>query len=786
MKHKLLILPFLFLLAGLSAQNTLTISGSLKDAQTGETLIGATIEAVGLGKGNVSNEYGFYSFTVPVNRDSVRLRFSYLGYQTTFRTVKSQQKSLKLDVTLVPEGSVISEVVISANGLEEKVRSTEMSVASITMREAKALPALFGETDILKILQLKPGINSGTEGTTGIFVRGGGSDQNLIVLDEAVVYNANHLFGFFSTFNSDAVKDLKLYKGGFPAQYGGRLSSVIDVRMKEGNNQKFSGSGGLGIIASRLTLEGPIKEGKSSFIVSGRRTYADVITRAINKANDGNANYNPIPDYYFYDLNTKVNFTLSEKDRLYLSGYFGRDVFKFNDETFNFLFDWGNATGTARWNHVFGPRLFSNVTLTYSDYRYRIQNVLQGFSFKLGSNVRDANTKVDFFYQPGNKHTVRFGANATYHNFDVARLKAGSDDGQVNFESGQNFMGMEYAVYANDEWAIGEKFKLNYGLRLSAWNNDDVFFARPEPRVSANYMFSDRFSLKASYSRMNQYVHLLASSGLSLPTDIWYPSTKKVKPEISDQVAIGTSFFVSKNVLVTWEAWYKRLQNQLDFIDGAEIFGNDNLEEELAVGRGYAYSPLELEIERKEGRLTGWIGYTLAWVKRGKFAAINDGAYFSPRFDTRHTINVVALLALTKRLQLTGTYVFTSGNISWIPQGRFTLQEVAGVPLQPVVPVYGPRNTFRYPPYMRVDLGLVWKFRPRRRGWQQDLTFGVYNATDRRNPFFIFLEPTIVEVNPITGGDPNGGPSIKIPTGIKAKQVSLFPILPSITWNFKF
>lgn len=785
-RQKLLLLLLWAGTQSLYAQNVMTISGTLKDALTGETLIGASVEALTMGKGNISNEYGFYSFSLPADRDSLRLQFSYLGYETISRTLKMQSGAVRLDVALQPKGTAIQEVVISANGLEDKVKSTEMSVASISMREAKALPALFGETDILKILQLKPGISAGTEGTTGIFVRGGGGDQNLIVLDEAVVYNANHLFGFFSTFNSDAVKDLKLYKGGFPAQYGGRLSSVIDVRMKEGNNQKFSGSGGLGIIASRLTLEGPIQKGKSSFMVSGRRTYADIITRGINRANENKPDFNRIPDYYFYDLNTKVNFTLSEKDHLYLSGYFGRDVFKFNDETFDFLFDWGNATGTARWNHVFGPRLFSNVTFTYSDYRYRIQNALQGFSFKLGSNVRDANTKIDFYYQPVNRHTIRFGANATYHDFIVARLKAGSDDGRVNFESGQNFMGMEYGMYGNDEWALTDKLKINYGLRFSAWNNDQVFYARPEPRVSANYAFSNRFSVKASYARMNQYVHLLASSGLSLPTDIWYPSTKRVLPEISDQVAVGTSFMVGKNVLITWEAWYKQLQNQLDFIDGAEIFGNDNLEEELAVGKGYAYSPLELEIEKKNGRLTGWIGYTLAWVKRGDFKEINEGAYFSPRFDTRHLVNVVALYEFTKRLQMTATFVYNSGNVSWLPQGRFSLQDVAGQQFQPIIPVYGPRNQFRYPAYMRLDLGLVWKFRPRKRGWQQDLTIGVYNATDRRNPFFIFIEPEITRVNPVTGGDPGTGPSIGIPTGLKAKQVSLFPILPSITWNFKF
>jgi hypothetical protein len=771
MKHKLLLL-FLLAGAGMYGQNSITINGVLKDAQNGESLIGATVEAVGLGKGNISNEYGFYSFSMPAGQDSVTLRFSYIGFETQDHRIKPSA-NLKLNISLQPAGSVLTEVVIKANALDEKRRSTEMSVATIGTKEVKALPALFGETDIIKILQLKPGITAGSEGTTGLFVRGGGGDQNLIVLDEAVVYNANHLFGFFSTFNSDAVKDLKVYKGGFPAQYGGRLSSVIDVRMKEGNNQKFTGSGGIGLISSRLTLEGPIQKDKSSFIVSGRRTYADIITRAINKANVGKEDYNPIPDYYFYDLNTKVNFTLTEKDRLYLSGYFGRDVFGFNNETFDFRFDWGNTTGTARWNHVFTPKLFANTTFTYSDYRYRIENILQGFSFKLGSNVKDANTKVDFYYQPTNNHTVRFGANATYHGFVVGRLKAGSDDGQINFEAGQDFSGMEYGVYANDEWAVNKRLKFSYGARVSAWQNNPAFYANFEPRAAANFSVNNKLSFKASYSRMSQYVHLLASSGLSLPTDIWYPSTENVKPEISDQVAIGTSYLFGDNVLVTWEAWYKWLQNQVDFIDGAEIFGNNELEKELSIGRGYAFSPMEIEIEKKEGKLTGWIGYTLAWARRGDFPEINEGRYFSPRFDTRHNLSVVALWEINRRWQITATWVYTSGYVSWLPVGRYSIEGVPGEQFQTVVPVYGDRNSFRYPAYMRADLGVVWKFRSKH--LESDLTLSVYNATDRRNPYFIYIEPEYEQT-----------PLGEVPVALQAKQVSLFPILPSITWNFKF
>ncbi|HLP95881.1 MAG TPA: TonB-dependent receptor [Saprospiraceae bacterium] len=775
---KLFPLTFLFPLLA-QAQNA-TVSGSIRDSQNGETLIGATVQAIGLGKGNASNEYGFYSLTVPTGSDSIELKFSYIGYQT-FNTKILPKGDVKLDIQLLPVGAMLQEVVVKANALDEKRKSTEMSVSTISTKEVKALPALFGETDIIKILQLKPGITPGSEGTTGLFVRGGNNDQNLIVLDEAVVYNANHLFGFFSTFNSDAVKDLKVYKGGFPAQYGGRLSSVIDVRMKEGNNKKLSGTGGIGLISSRLTLEGPIQKDKSSFIISGRRTYADIITEAINRGNADDPEFNKIPRYFFYDLNTKVNFTLSPKDRLFLSGYFGRDVFTFKDPTFDFRFDWGNATGTARWNHVFGPTLFANTTFTYSDYRYKIQNELQGFSFSLGSNVMDANTKVDFYWQPNNTHTVRFGANTTYHDFVTARLQAGSDDGRVRFEAGREYDGWEYGAYAADEWAI-DRLKLSYGLRLSMWENNPAFYANLEPRVAANYEASKRLSVKASYARMNQYVHLLASSGLSLPTDIWYPTTTGVKPQVSDQIAAGFSYLFGDQILVTWEAWYKWMQNTVDFKDGAELFGNNDLENELTIGRAYAYSPLELEIEKKEGRLTGWIGYTLAWVKRGDFPDIDNGAWFAPRHDTRHNLSVVALWDVTrwrkrgkeKSLQLTATFVYTSGYPAWLPSGRASFTDFPGAQPQFVVPIYGPRNTFRYPAYTRSDLGIVYKWK-NRKGMENDLTLSVYNATDRRNPYFITIA---VETQTTPVGE--------VPFEIRARQISLFPILPSLTWNFKF
>jgi len=777
MKHFTLLL--FGLIFGVLAKAQYTVSGTITDAENGETLIGATIFAPEFDKGANTNAYGFYSLTLPES-DSVTVVFSYVGFQSVEKTIAlTEDRTLNVELGT---GVQLEEVVVKANSYEEKLRRTQMSVEAITTREAKMLPALLGEVDILKTIQLKPGIPSGSEGSTGLFVRGGASDQNLIVLDEAIVYNPNHLFGFFSTFNADAVKDLRLYKGGFPAQYGGRLSSVIDVKLKEGNNKKFSGAGGIGLLSSRLTLEGPIQKEKSSFIVSGRRTYVDIFTRLVNQANEDNEDFDPIPDYYFYDLNTKINYQLGEKDKLFLSGYFGRDVFGFESDFFDFDFNWGNATGTARWNHVFGPKLFANTTFTFSDYEYEIANKITGFSFNVGSNIQDASLKTDFYYNLTDKHTLRFGGNVIYHQFTVGRLKAGSDDGEVSFSAGQDFDGTEFGVYLSDEFTIGEKFKVDGGVRISGFSNDGTEYFGVEPRLATNYRVTDRFSLKGSYARMYQYVHLISNSGVALPTDVWYPSTANVKPQVSDQIAVGGSVQLWDKYFLTNEYYVKFLGNQIDFIDGAELFANDDIEEEFAFGDGYAYG-MELGIEKTSGRLQGWIGYTLAKIERGDFrgvkADIMDGRYYPPRYDRRHDLSVVAMYELTERLNVSATFVYGSGDLTWLQTGRFSFQDAPGGEFQAVVPIFGDRNNFRLPAYHRLDLGLVIKFFPR---WgESDLTISVYNAYDRRNAFFIYLEPEFRETM-----DENTDLIIEIPERIEARQVSLFPILPAVTWNFKF
>ncbi|WP_287421695.1 TonB-dependent receptor [Candidatus Brachybacter algidus] len=526
-----------------SAQSKTTFFGTITDGETGETLIGAKVEIIDANKATVTNEYGFYSITIPAT-DTIILSASYIGMETFYQRLPGMNDT-KWNIELMPGTTTLDEVIIVADQLRDKMSSTQMSMEQISAKTSKVLPALFGEVDIIKTLQLKAGVSSGSEGSTGLYVRGGAGDQNLIMLDEATVYNANHLFGFFSTFNSDAIKDVRLFKGGFPAQYGGRLSSVIDVRMKDGNNKKLSGSGGIGLITSRLTLEGPIGE-NTSFVVSGRRTYVDLITNAINKSQEDKPDFNKIPGYNFYDLNAKINTKLGEKDRIYLSGYFGKDQFALKDSTLDLGFSWGNATLTARWNHIFNNKLFANTSFIFSDYNYDISNEISGFSFSLGSKIRNYAGKMDFSYNPNSKHSIKMGISTTYYDFTVGRLKAGSDDGSISFSSGIDRTGMEYGLYVSDEFEIIKNLKANAGLRLSGWTSNNYFDGGIEPRLALLYEVNPRWSIKGGYARMKQYVHLISNSGISLPTDVWYPSTDAVHPQRSDQVSAGFSYLIAK------------------------------------------------------------------------------------------------------------------------------------------------------------------------------------------------------------------------------------------------
>lgn len=758
------------------AQVQYTISGYVRAANTGEALPGATVAAPSLGLGATTDDKGYYVLTLPSGPQQVVA--SFIGYQNQPQTI-TLTRNQRTNFNLAEATNTLGEVVVQGSGtLEQKLQTTQMSLERLTTREAKLLPALFGEVDLLKTLQLKPGVQNGGEGTSGLFVRGGSADQNLFLVDDAVVYNPSHLFGLFSVFNPDAVQSVDLYKGGFPAQYGGRLSSVVDVKMRPGEPEKLGLSGGLGLISSRLTLEGPLPNKKGSWLLSGRRTYFDVFTRQINKLNEGQDDYNPIPDYYFYDLNAKVNYQLGAKDNLFITGYLGRDVFGFGSQNgFDFNFNWGNTVGSARWNHVFNRRLYVNTTAAITRYEYNISNALDQFSFNLASDIRDLSLRTDFDYALNDRHAVKFGATLTDHRFGTGRLRAGAEDGSLNLGSNINYRGQEAGLYASDNFRASDKLQLDYGVRLSGFQSGSDRYVGVEPRASGRYSLTSRTSLKASYALMYQYVHLVSNSGASLPTDIWYPSRGSVKPQRSQQVATGVSFLLGNGrYLLTNEVYYKWAQRQIDFKDGAQLFVNPDLDSEFLFGRGWAYGN-EIYVEKKTGRTTGWIGYTLSWTKR-QFpaqrgtAGINNGNPFYPNYDRRHNLTVVGLHRLNHRIQLTGSLVYTSGQATTLPLGRFVLQDVYGSDAS-AVPIYPQRNTYRLAPYHRLDLGLVYKVKPLREGGESDFTFSVYNAYNRRNPYFVYFDQVKDK-------------STNTVTSYRARQVSLFPVIPSVTYNFKF
>ena len=766
-----IILTFLFVL-GAQAQEKFTLSGHVTDSINGEELIGATVFVRNLGQGTSTNTYGFYSLTLPGG--TYFLEVSYLGYKPLQLKVEFT-KDRTVKIGLHPEALLLDEVVVSGTGADENVRSAEMSTTKLNIREAKEIPVLLGEQDILKTIQLMPGISATGEGGSGYFVRGGGSDQNLILLDEAPVYNASHMLGFFSVFNSDAIKDVKLYKGGMPAEYGGRLSSVLDVKMRDGNQRKFGFSGGLGLISSRLTIEGPIKKEKGSFIISGRRTYADLFLKT---SSDTLVSNNTL---YFYDLNIKGNYKLGENDRIYLSGYFGRDVFAYSDY---FGFDWGNATATIRWNHLFSNKLFLNSSLIYSNYNYDLFWDEGGWEFKIRSAIRDWNLKEDFQYFLAPENTMRFGLKLNYHNFIPGVVDASEDSGVNEMELTEKYA-FETALYFAHEVKPFNLITVDYGLRFSmfhmigpgdvySYNEDGIAIDTTkykqgemiedyyglEPRITMTYPINNSNSIKASYVRTNQFIHLLSTTTSTTPMDAWIPSSNNVKPQIGDQIAIGYFRNLKENKYeASVELYYKWMQNQIDYRNGADIFLNEQVESQIVYGKGTSCGT-EFYIKKNSGKLHGWISYTLSKTDR-IFPDINDGKAFPAKQDRRHDVAIVAVYNIAKRWTFSGSWVYYTGNAVTFPSGKY---EIEGT----TVNMYTNRNEHRMPNYHRLDIGITLKGKERRR-YESSVDLSIYNIYSRKNAYSIRFEEDEDD-----------------PTKTVAKKLSLFPIVPSITYNFKF
>lgn len=747
-----------------------TINGTIRDAQTGEALIGATISVEGQATiGTVSNDYGFYSLSVPSQAKKILVR--YVGYIESLSVIDSTRNQT-LNVTLKGTEANLKEVEITAQKKDENVRGAQMSVMSLEMKEINKLPVIFGERDILKSIQLLPGVQPAGEGNSGYYVRGGSSDQNLILLDEAPVYNAAHMLGFFSTFNSDAIKDVQLYKGNMPSEYGGRIASVLDVKMKEGNNRNFGISGGIGLITSRLAVEGPIVKNKGSFFISGRTTYADLFLKLSNQENLKNSTLN------FFDINAKANYRINDKNRIFISGYFGQDNFSLGG---NFGIKYGNSTATARWNWVINQKIFSNTSFIFNDFKYSVS--LNNVGLDVNSSIRDFSLKEDIDYYINSNNKLKFGLLSTFHTIVPGEVTS-TDSALVNtFKLSKNY-GWENGVYVQHEVTLWEKLNINYGIRLSTFSvtgpskqysfNDDgttdtlqlnagqfgKTYFNPEPRFSTSYNFYKNMSLKLAYSRNTQSIQQLTNTTTSNPTDRWVLSSNNIKPQISDQVSAGYFVNFYKDMFeVSLEGYYKWIQNQIDYRDGSLLRANETVERELIYGLGRAYG-LEVFFKKRSGKFTGWISYTLSASER-KFNEVNGGLWFHSKFDRTHDLSVVLLYDITPRINISAVFTYYTGNATTFPSGKY---EIGGS----VISYYGPRNEDRMPNYHRLDLSANFILK-KRKNYEHDLNISCYNVYGQKNAYSIDFSVKDAAKN-IT----------------VAKKTYLFRWVPSITYNFKF
>ena len=798
-----ILLPLLGLLLGLSlaAQTSFSVSGYVKDAATGETLIGANVYIKETMKGSSTNTFGYFVLNLSPGPHTIVM--SFVGYEDDVRTIDLKE-DIKLTFEARTKAIVAKEFEVLGEKGKDNTENTQMGTIDVDVQKLSTLPALFGEVDILKTIQFLPGVKSNGEGNSGFYVRGGGPDQNLILLDDATVYNASHLFGFFSVFNADAVKNIELIKGGMPANYGGRISSVLDITMKEGNEKQIHGQGGIGLIASRLTLEGPLVKDKASFIVSGRRTYVDVLAKPFIKPGSAFGG----SGYYFYDLNAKANYRLSDKDRFYLSGYFGRDVFNFagsDPGDPKFRIPWGNSTLAARWNHVFGPKLFLNTTATYSDYKFLFDATQDQFSFKLFSGIRDVGLKVDLSHYPTARHSLKYGGQYIFHNYTTSTVTVASGDTEFDIATPPKLYAHETALYAMDDFDLTDDLRINAGVRLSTFthvgpydryildengrstgvtnfkNGEKVAgYARLEPRFSLRYRIDKNSSVKASFNQGQQYVHLATFSSVALPTDVWIPSSSNVKPQVGTQYAAGYYRDFKDHLFETSvEGYYKDFQNLIEYAEGAQPQnnGNTNYDAQLVYGTGYSYGA-EFFVKKRTGKLNGWFGYTWSKTMR-QFPDINQGREFASRWDRRHDLSLVLAYEPGKRWSFGATFVYATGQAVTLPVNRYFIEGR-------LVSEFTDRNGYRMAAFHRLDLAATLSNKTTKtkkdkatgdvttvqKRWRSSWTFGVYNAYNRMNPYFIFFD---------AAGNPADGDF-----QVLAKQVSLFSVLPSVTWNFKF